>query len=180
MIKQAINKVKFIQEILLASQSQQKSYADNRRRDLEFQIGDWVFLKIVRRIGKVAYELNLPFDLEVVHPVFNVSMLRKCIGDPSRVFLVDEVQVTEELSYEEKPVAILDRQVRRLRTKDVVSVKVLWQNNNREEMTLEAEDEIKNKYPYLFPIPAGNSIPSLTILMDKRDYVVSCDSVRHL
>ena len=190
-IQQAVDKVKLIQERLLAAQSRQKSYADNRRRDLEFQIGDWVFLKvspmrgvmrfgrkgklspryigpyqIVRRIGKVAYELDLPSDLEAVHPVFHVSMLRKCIGDPSRVFPVDDIQVTEELSYEEKPVAILDRQVRRLRTKDVASIKVLWQNNNREEMTWEAEDEMKNKYPYLFPVPAGNSIPSLTILID--------------
>ena len=190
-IQQAVDKVKLIQERLLAAQSRQKSYADNRRRDLEFQIGDWVFLKvspmrgvmrfgrkgklspryigpyqIVRKIGKVAYELDLPSDLEAVHPVFHVSMLRKCIGDPSRVFPVDDIQVTEELSYEEKPVAILDRQVRRLRTKDVASVKVLWQNNNREEMTWEAEDEMKNKYPYLFPVPAGNSIPSLTILID--------------
>ena len=124
--------------------------------------------------------MDLPFDLEAVHPVFHVSMLHKCIGDPSRVFPVDDVQVTKELSYEEKPVVVIDRQVRMLRTKDVASVKVLWQNNNREEMTWVAEDEMKNKYPYLFPIPAGNSIPSLTILIDKRDYVVSCDSVRHL
>ena len=191
-IQQVVDKVKLIQERLLAAQSRQKSYADNRRRDLEFQIGDWVFLKvspmrgvmrfgrkgklspryigpyhIVRRIGKVAYELDLPSDLEAVHPVFHVSMLRKCIGDPSRVFPVDNIQVTEELSYEEKPVAILDRQVRRLRTKDVASVKVLWQNNNREEMTWEAEDEMKNKYPYLFPVPTSNSIPSLTILIYK-------------
>ena len=136
--------------------------------------------QIVRRIGKIAYELDLPSDLEAVHPVFHVSMLCKCIGDPSRVFPVDDVQVTEELSYEEKPIALLDHQVRRLRTKDVASVKVLWQNNNREEMTWEAEDEMKNKYPYLFPVPAGNSIPSLTILIDKQNYVVSCDSVRHL
>ena len=136
--------------------------------------------QIVRRIGKVAYELDLPSDLEAVHPFFHVSMLRKCIGDPSRVFPVDDVQVTEEFSYEEKPVAILDRQVRRLRTKDVASVKVLWQNNNREEMTWEAENEMKNKYPYLFPVPTSNSIPSLTILIYKRDDVVSCDSVRHL
>ncbi|XP_069151842.1 uncharacterized protein [Solanum lycopersicum] len=98
-------------------------------------------------IGKVAYELDLPSDLEAVHPVFHVSMLRKCIGDPSRVFPVGDVQVTEEMSYEEKLVAILDRQVRRLRTKDVSSVKVLLQNNNREEMTWEVEDEMKNMYP---------------------------------
>ncbi|XP_027772660.1 uncharacterized protein LOC114077181 [Solanum pennellii] len=108
-IQQAVDKVKLIQERLLVAQSRPKSYADNRRRDLEFQIGDW----IIRRIGKVAYELDLLSDLEAVHPVFHVSMLRKCIGAPSRVFPLDDVQVTEELSYEEKPVAILDRQVHR-------------------------------------------------------------------
>ncbi|XP_069144375.1 uncharacterized protein [Solanum lycopersicum] len=197
--------VKLIQERLLAVQSRQESYVDNRRRDLAFQIGDWVFLKvspmrgvmrfgrkgklslryfwpyhIVRRIGKVAYELDRPSDLEAVHPFFHVSMLRICISDPYRVFPVDDVQVTEELSYEEKPVAILDCRVRRLCTKDVASLKVLWQNNNREEMTWEAEDEMKNKYPYLFPVPTSNSIPSLTILIYKRDYVVSCNPVRNL
>ena len=86
--------------------------------------------QIVRRIGKVAYELDLPADLEAVHPVFHVSILRKCIDDPFRIFPVDDIQVTEELSYEEQLVAILDRQVRKLRNKDVASVKVLWQNNN--------------------------------------------------
>ncbi|XP_055830833.1 uncharacterized protein LOC129899851 [Solanum dulcamara] len=85
--------------------------------------------------GKVAYELDLPADLEAVHPVFHVSMLRRCVGDPSRVYSVNDIQVTEELDYEEHPVAILDRQIRRLQTKDVASVKVLWRNRNREEMT---------------------------------------------
>ncbi|XP_069145483.1 uncharacterized protein [Solanum lycopersicum] len=103
--------------------------------------------QIVHRIGKVAYELDLPSNLEAVHPVFHVSMLHKFIGDPSSVFPVDDVQVTEELSYEEKPITILDRLVRRLHTKDVASVKVSWKNNNREEMTWEAEDKMNTKYP---------------------------------
>ena len=103
--------------------------------------------------GTVAYELDLPSDLGAVHPVFHVSMLRKCIGDPSRIFPVDDLQVTEQLFYDEQPISILDRQVRRLRTKEVPSVKVLWRNNNREEMTWEAEDEIKERYPHLFPTP---------------------------
>lgn len=64
--------------------------------------------KIIRRIGQVAYKLELPFKLEYVHPVIHVSMLQKFIGDPSRVMLVDDVQITEDLSYEEVPVAILD------------------------------------------------------------------------
>ncbi|XP_049378037.1 uncharacterized protein LOC125842765 [Solanum stenotomum] len=58
----------------------------------------------------MAYELELPSGLEFVHPVFHVSMLRKCIGDPYRVDPVEDVQITEDLSYEETPVAILDRQ----------------------------------------------------------------------
>ncbi|XP_070040941.1 uncharacterized protein [Nicotiana tomentosiformis] len=109
--------------------------------------------KIIRKIGQVAYELDLPSDLESVHPVFHVSMLRKCIGDPSRVMLVNDVQVTEQLSYEETPITILDRQVRRLRTKDVASMKVLWRNNNVEELTWEAEEDMKSRYPHLFSLP---------------------------
>ncbi|XP_055801447.1 uncharacterized protein LOC129870642 [Solanum dulcamara] len=155
MVQQVVDKVKLIQEQLLATKSRHKSYADKRRRPLEFHIGDWVFLKvspmkgmmrfhkkgklspwyigpyqITRRIGEVAYELDLPSDLEAVHPVYHVSILHKCVGDPSRIFPIEDVQITEELSYKEQLVSILDQQVRRLRTKDVPSVKVLWRNNN--------------------------------------------------
>ncbi|XP_070017203.1 uncharacterized protein [Nicotiana sylvestris] len=130
------------------AQSRQKCYFDVRCQDLEFEVGDWAFLKIspmkdamlfkkkgklslryirqykiLQRVGQVAYELELPSELEF--PVFHVSMLRKCIRDPSRVVLIKDVQVTENLSYEEVPMGILDRQVRKLRTKDVASVKVL-------------------------------------------------------
>ncbi|XP_070020251.1 uncharacterized protein [Nicotiana sylvestris] len=175
LIHQAIEKVKLIQERLRTVQSRQKSYSDVQRRDMEFEVGDWVFLrispmkgvmhfgkkdklspryigpyKILRRIGQFAYELELPSELEFVHLVFHVSMLRKCIGDPYRVVSIKDVQVTEDLSYEKVSVAILDRQVRKLRTKDVAFVKVLWRNKNVEEMTWEAEEEMKSKYLYLF------------------------------
>ena len=121
--------------------------------------------QIVRRIGKVAYELELPADLGGVHPVFHVSMLRKCIGDPSRVFPVEDMQVSEELAYEEQPVAILDRQVRKLRNKEVVSVKVLWRNNNREEMTWEVEELMKKNYPQLFS-PSSSKFIFLSVKCD--------------
>ncbi|XP_070056553.1 uncharacterized protein [Nicotiana tomentosiformis] len=65
---------------------------------------------------------------------------------------IKDVQVTEDISYEEVPVAILDRRVHKLRTKDVDSVKVLWRNKNTEEITLEAEEGMKSKYPYMFQI----------------------------
>ncbi|XP_070050499.1 uncharacterized protein [Nicotiana tomentosiformis] len=70
-----------------------------------------------------------------------------------RVVSVDDVQVTEQLSYEKTPIAILDRQVQRLRAKDVISMKVLWRNNNVEEMTWEDEKDMKSRYPHLFPLP---------------------------
>ncbi|XP_060170807.1 uncharacterized protein LOC132601758 [Lycium barbarum] len=75
-----------------------------------------------------------------------------CIGDPSRIVPIGDIQVTENLTYEEEPIAILDRQVRRLRNKDVTSVKVLWRSKDREEMTWKAEAEMKSKYPHLFPV----------------------------
>ncbi|WMV39425.1 hypothetical protein MTR67_032810 [Solanum verrucosum] len=81
--------------------------------------------RIAKRIDNVAYELELPQELAAVHPVFHISMLKKCLGDPSLILLTESVRIKDNLSYEEIPVQILDHQVRKLRTKDVASVKVL-------------------------------------------------------
>ncbi|XP_059315788.1 uncharacterized protein LOC132066501 [Lycium ferocissimum] len=110
--------------------------------------------EIERRVGKVAYELRLLSEVDMVLPMFHISMLRLYKPDPSHVLTHEEIEINEGLSYEEEPVQILDRQVRRLRTKDVASVKVLWKNHNTEEATWEAEEDMKNRYPHLFPIPA--------------------------
>ncbi|XP_060211827.1 uncharacterized protein LOC132639395 [Lycium barbarum] len=122
---------------------------------------NWSF-KIIRRIGQVAYELELPSELQAVHLVFHVSMLRNCIVDPSKIIPVDDIQVIKNLTYEEEPIAILDRRVCRLRTKDVASVKVLWRSKDREEMTWEAEAEMKSKYSPLFPA-IDDAIPEETL-----------------
>ncbi|WMV23308.1 hypothetical protein MTR67_016693 [Solanum verrucosum] len=106
--------------------------------------------RIAKRIGNVAYELELSQELAAVHPVFHISMLKKCIGDPSLILPTESVKIKDNLSYEEVPVQILDHQVRRLRTKDVASVKVLWRNQFVEEATWEAEEDMKKRYPHLF------------------------------
>ncbi|XP_070011164.1 uncharacterized protein [Nicotiana sylvestris] len=106
--------------------------------------------QIVQRIGLVAYKLDLPPELETIHPVFHISMLHKFLGDPSCISPSEDTEVSKNLSYEEIPVAILDRQIRKLRTKEVASVKVLWMSNNVEEMTWEAEEDMKSRYPHLF------------------------------
>ncbi|WMV37422.1 hypothetical protein MTR67_030807 [Solanum verrucosum] len=84
--------------------------------------------QILRRIGKVVYELDLPYELASVHPIFHVSMLKKFFGDPTSIVPVEGLGVDENLSYEEVPVEILDRQVKKLRNKEVASMKVLWRN----------------------------------------------------
>ena len=80
----------------------------------------------MKRVGKVAYELKLPAELAAVHPVFHISLLKKCVGDPASVVPLETMVVKDSLSYKDIPVEILDRQVRRLRNKEVASVKVLW------------------------------------------------------
>ncbi|MCF7184064.1 chromo domain-containing protein, partial [Corynebacterium sp. MC-13] len=145
-------------------------------RDLEFKVGDWVYLKVspmkgvvhfgkkgklspryvgpyevLKRVGKVAYELKLPSEMNLVHPVLHVSMLRKCVSDPNAIMPLDIVGVVEDnLTYEEVLVQILDRQVKRLRNKEVASVKVLWRNQQVESATWEAEANMQKRYPYLF------------------------------
>ncbi|XP_059288392.1 uncharacterized protein LOC132041700 [Lycium ferocissimum] len=103
--------------------------------------------KILRRIGKVAYELRLSSEKAVVHLVFHILMLRLYKPNPSHVLNHNEIKINKGLSYEEKPVQILDRKVRRLRTKDMASVKVLWHNHNTEEATWEVEEDMKRRYP---------------------------------
>ncbi|XP_070007110.1 uncharacterized protein [Nicotiana sylvestris] len=159
----------------LGTQSRQKSYSDVCHRDLEFNEDDWVFLKvspmkdimrfgkkgklspmyvgpyrIIQSIGQVAYKLELQPDMSLVHPVFHVSMLKKVVGDPSIIVPIETTGVNEELSYEEILVTILDRQVRKLRNKEIASVNVLWRNRQVQEATWEAEEEMRKKYPHLF------------------------------
>ncbi|KAL5553315.1 hypothetical protein UlMin_040716 [Ulmus minor] len=139
------------------AQSRQKSYADKRRRPLEFKVGNFVFLKvapfkgvirfgkrgklnpryvgpyeILERVGKVAYRLALPPNLASVHNVFHVSMLKKYVPDASHILEQEPIELHEDLTYEEKPVQILDRKTKTLRNKEIPLVKVLWRNQKME------------------------------------------------
>jgi hypothetical protein len=94
----------------------------------------------LERLGLVAYRLALPPDISEVHPVFHISMLQKYLYDPSHVISHEDIQLHENLSYTEHPIAIVDKEVRRLRSKDIVSVKVLWKGPSGEEATRESEE----------------------------------------
>ncbi|XP_070029511.1 uncharacterized protein [Nicotiana sylvestris] len=108
--------------------------------------------KVLRRVGKVVYELVLPPSLVGVHPVFYVSMLRKYHSDSSHVLDFSFVQLDKDLSYIEELVAIIDRQVRKSRSKNNASVKVQWWGQSVEEATWETEQDMRSHYPHLFTI----------------------------
>ena len=91
--------------------------------------------EILERIGPVAYRLALPPELAKLHDVFHVSMLRRYRSDKSHILPVQEIQVQEDLSYDEEPKTILAQEVKQLRNKQVPLVKVLWQHHDREEAT---------------------------------------------
>ena len=168
-------KVKVVRDNLKIARDGQKSYADNRRRDLQFEIGDRVFLKvspwkgvlrfgkrgklspryiepyeIVSKVGQVAYKLKLPPELSRIHDTFHVSILRKFIPDPLHVLREQPVQLKESLTYEETPVQIVDCKEQVLRSKVIPLVNVLWKNHEREAATWEPEAHMRRQYPQLF------------------------------
>ena len=106
--------------------------------------------EILERIGMVTYRLALPPNLSQMHQVFHISMLRKYILDPSHVLQPQNVELNEDLMFEQEPIAIVDYQVRQLRSKVIPMVKVLWRSNNVEENTWETEADMRAMYPYLF------------------------------
>ena len=106
--------------------------------------------EVLKRVGEVAYELTLPPGVSGVHLVFHVSMLKKYHGDGNYIIRWDSVLLDENLSYEEEPVAILDREVRKLRSKEIASIKVRWKNRPIEESTWENEADMQERYPHLF------------------------------
>ena len=104
----------------------------------------------MERIGKVAYRLRLPPKLARIHDVFHVSMLQKYIADPSHVLRDQPVELKEDLTYEERPIQIVDQKDQVLRNKVIPLVNVRWMNHDREEATWEREDQMRTQYPHLF------------------------------
>ncbi|GJW85509.1 putative reverse transcriptase domain-containing protein [Tanacetum coccineum] len=175
LVQETTDKVVVIKERLKAARDRQKSYADNRRKPLEFEVGDRVLLKIspckgvihfgkkgklapryvgpfeiFERIGPVAYRLRLPEELSGVHDTFHVSNLKKCLADANLHVPLDEIQIEKTLCFVEEPVKIMDREIKRLKRSKISLVKVRWNSKHGPEFTWGREDYMKSKYPQLF------------------------------
>jgi hypothetical protein len=172
LIQEAEEQVRIIRENLRVAQTRQKSYADNRRRPLEFEEGDYVYLKvsplrgmrrfkvkgryigpflIFRRVGEMAYQLELPDSLSDVHNVFHVSQLKKYLCVPEEQLPMEELSVQGDLTYTEYPIKILDTLTRVTRNKVIKMCKVQWSHHGEDEATWEREEELRIDFPHLFP-----------------------------
>ncbi|KAL0282322.1 UNVERIFIED_CONTAM: Transposon Ty3-G Gag-Pol polyprotein [Sesamum angustifolium] len=176
LVQQTEDKMQTVKKCLKAAQDRQKNYADKHRREMEYEVGEKVFQKvspwrgilrfgkqgklspkyigpyeILKRVGPLAYRLALPVELSQIHDVFHVSMLRRYRSDPSHILHELEIAVSEGLTYVEEPIEILDRSIKKLRNKEMPMVKVRWSHHSPREATWEVEENMREKYPYLFP-----------------------------
>ncbi|GJU11088.1 putative reverse transcriptase domain-containing protein [Tanacetum coccineum] len=181
-VHETTEKIIQIKKHIQAARDRQKSYADKRRKPLEFQAGDKVMLKvspwkgvihfgkrgkmnpryirpfkILAEVGTVAYLLELPEQLSRVHSTFHVSNLKKCLVDEPLAIPLDEIQIDDKLNFIEEPVEIMDREVKQLKQSCILNVKVRWNLKRGPEFTWEREDQMKKKYPHLFVNPSSAS-----------------------
>nr|GFB89155.1 putative reverse transcriptase domain-containing protein [Tanacetum cinerariifolium] len=165
-----------------APRDRQKSYADLKRKRMEFQVGDKVMLKVspwkgvvrfgkrgklnpryvgsfkvLERVGDVAYKLDLPEELNRVHNTFHVSNLKKCHADEPLTVLLDGLHFDDKIQFVEEPVEIVDREVKRLERSRIPLVKVRWNSKRGPEFMWERKDQFWKKYPHLFAKTAPSS-----------------------
>ncbi|GKA48188.1 hypothetical protein Tco_0741146 [Tanacetum coccineum] len=175
LVQETTKKVTHIKDRLKATRDHQKSYADKRRKPLEFSVGDYVLFKvslwkgvvrfgkkmklaprfvgpfeIVEKVGLVAYRLDLPEELNGVHDTFHVSNLKKYLADPTLKVPLDEIRVDAKLNFVKESVEILEREFKKLKRSRIAIVKVQWNSKRGPEFTWEREDQMKLKYPHLF------------------------------
>ncbi|KAK6146303.1 hypothetical protein DH2020_020172 [Rehmannia glutinosa] len=176
LIRQTVEKIAMIRDRIKMAQDRQKSYVDRWRKHIQFDEGEKVFLKvaliigvirfgekgklkpryigpfeILTRVGDLAYHLALPPSLSSMHDVFHVSRLWTYQPDPEHAIIEEIPPIMENLSYTEKPIRIIDRQIRHLRRREIPMVKVVWQAHDRDDdATWEMEGNMRRQYPKLF------------------------------
>jgi hypothetical protein len=176
LVSEAERKVKIIRKNLEAAQARQKIFHDKRRKPLQFEVGDFVYLKlspmkgvqrfgikgklaphyigpyeIIEACGPVAYKLMLPPKMSAIHHVFHVSQLKKCVRLPTEVITAPEMEIEPDLSYQEHPFKVLDCKERPTRARTIKMYKIQWSNHSKEEATWETEDFLRSNYPDCLP-----------------------------
>ncbi|GJV24226.1 putative reverse transcriptase domain-containing protein [Tanacetum coccineum] len=187
-IHETTKKIVQIKSRIQATRDRQKSYADVRRKPLEFQVRDRVMLKVspwkgvirfgkrgklnpryigpfkvLAKVGTIAYRLELPQQLSRVHSTFHVSNLNKCLSDEPLSILLDEIHIDYKLHFVEKPVEIMDREVKQLKQIRIPIIKVRWNSRRGPEFTWEREDQFKRSIRTSSPIAHLHPMPLLKL-----------------
>ncbi|GKA02017.1 hypothetical protein Tco_0674682 [Tanacetum coccineum] len=182
LVQETTERIIQIKQRIQTARDRQKSYANLKRKPMEFQVRDKVMLKVspwkgvvhfgkrgklnpryvrpfkvLKKVGAVAYKLELPQELSRVHNTFHVSNLKKCYSDDPLVVLLEGLQVDDKLHFVDELVEIMDRKVKKLRRSRVLIVKVRWNSRRGPEFTWEREDQFRKKYPHLFTKTAPSS-----------------------
>ncbi|GJT92542.1 putative reverse transcriptase domain-containing protein [Tanacetum coccineum] len=182
LIQETTKKIILIKQRIQAAQDRQKSYANRKRKPMEYKAGGRVMLKVspwkrvvrfdkrgklnpryvrpfkvLAKVGKVAYRLELPQELSRVHHTFHVSNLKKCYADEPLVMPLEGIHVDDKLQFVEEPVEIMEREIKQLKRSRIPLVKVRWNSRRGPEFTWEREDSFKQKYPQLFTNRASSS-----------------------
>jgi len=201
LVTEAEEKVRVIQANLKAAQSRQKSYFDKRRKPLQFEVGDHVYLRVsptkgVQRFGvkgklapryvgpyeimevcgPVAYRVRLPPQLSTIHDIFHISQLKKCVRVPTEIIEQQEILVEPDLSYVEYPLKVLDQKERRTRQKVVKMYKVQWSHHTKEEATWETQSYLNQNFPGFLDSTKGTALSALNPFSESRDGV-GCDNL---
>jgi hypothetical protein len=171
--------VRMVRKNLRVTQSREKSYTDHRRRELRFEVGDFVYLKvspmrglryfkvrgklaprfigpfkILEKRGEVAYQLELPPQLSNVNDVFHVSQLKNCLCVPEEQIPMKDLDAKKDLSYQEYLIKILEMSERVTWNKRVKMCKVQWSHHTKAEATWKREEELKAEFPRFFSDPS--------------------------
>ncbi|GJW86602.1 putative reverse transcriptase domain-containing protein [Tanacetum coccineum] len=189
LIQETTEKIIQIKQRMQAARDRQKSYADLKRKPMEFQVGDKVMLKVspwkgvvhfgkrgklnpryvgpfkvLEKVGEVAYKLELLEDLSRVHNTFHVSNLKKCHADEPLAVLLNGLHLDDKLHFVEEPLEIVGREVKRLKRSRIPLVKVRWNSKRGPEFTWEREDQFEKKYPHLFTKTTPSSSAAFNVL----------------
>ncbi|PKU76873.1 hypothetical protein MA16_Dca001479 [Dendrobium catenatum] len=175
LVDDATEKIRLICDRLKAVQDKPKNYYDAKHRFVEFEVGEFVFLKvspmkgvkrfdkigklspryvgsfeISERVGSVAYRLILPSHMSGVHNVFHISSFRKYISDEALKISTKAIDIQPDLTFIEEPENIIDYDVKQLCSREIPYVKVMWKHGTKKDVTWEKESEMRESYPHLF------------------------------